>query len=137
MQLTLNAPRMIQVGLGAAALAGGYALASSMVRTAYRDDLLGDPTRIVEIDDRTIIYQNRDAQGGKLTNVLLGAGAASAFAGGALVLGASSSTAAATSAKQLLRTGGGAALFALGLGAIAGATAMAAQYAGADFVPVR
>ncbi len=132
--LNISAARLAQVAIGGAALFGGYTLASSMVRTAYREDLLGDPTRIVEIDDKTMIYQTREPQGGKLTNVTLGAGAAAAFAGGALVLGGSLG---ATGLKGALRLGGGAALFALGLGAIAGATATTAQYQGSNFEPVR
>jgi hypothetical protein len=133
--LNLSAARIGQIAVGGAALFGGYKIASSMVRTAYREDLLGDPTRIVEIDGKTMIYQTREAQGGKLTNFTMGAGAAAAFAGGALVLGGGG--VAATGIKNMLRLGGGAALFALGLGAIAGATAISAQYQGADFEPVR
>jgi hypothetical protein len=132
--LSINGARAAQVVIGGAALFGGYKLASSMVRTAYREDLLGDPTRIVEIDDKTMIYQTREAQGGKLTNFTMGAGAAAAFAGGALVLGGGG--VAATGIKNMLRLGGGAALFALGLGAIAGATATSAQYQGSNFEPV-
>jgi hypothetical protein len=134
MNISISAPRLLQMGLGAAGLVGGFAIASSTVRTAYREDLVGDPNRVVEIDDRTMIYQTREPQGGKLTNFTMGAGAASAFAGGALLLGAAPGL---SGVQSLLRTGGGAALFALGIGAIAGATAMAAQYDGADFVPVR
>lgn len=133
--LNLSAARIGQIAVGGAALFGGYKVASSIVRTAYREDLLGDPTRIVEIDGKTMIYQTREAQGGKLTNFTMGAGAAAAFAGGALVLGGTG--VAASGVKQMLRLGGGAALFALGLGAIAGATAISAQYQGADFEPVR
>lgn len=133
--LNLSAARIGQIAVGGAALFGGYKLASSMVRTAYREDLLGDPTRIVEIDGKTMIYQTREAQGGKLTNFTMGAGAAAAFAGGVLVLGGGG--VAGTGMKNMLRLGGGAALFALGLGAIAGATAVSAQYQGADFEPVR
>jgi hypothetical protein len=133
--LNISAARIGQIAVGGAALFGGYKIASSMVRTAYREDLLGDPTRIVEIDGKTMIYQTREAQGGKLTNFTMGAGAAAAFAGGALVLGGSG--VAATGVKNMLRLGGGAALFALGLGAIAGATAVSAQYQGADFEPIR
>ncbi len=133
--LNISAARIGQIAVGGAALYGGYTIASSMVRTAYREDLLGDPTRIVEIDGKTMIYQTREAQGGKLTNFTMGAGAAAAFAGGALVL--SGGGVAATGLKNMLRLGGGAALFALGLGAIAGATAVSAQYQGADFEPVR
>lgn len=128
MTFALTTPTLVQLGVGGAALFGGYKVASGMIRSAYREDLLGDPTRVVEIDGKTMIYQTREAQGGKLTNIALGAGAAAAFAGGALLLGAS---------QTLVRTGGGAALFALGLGAIAGATAISAQYTGADFEPVR
>ncbi|MCW2927805.1 MAG: hypothetical protein JWM86_1773 [Thermoleophilia bacterium] len=134
MNFAITAPRLVQVGLGGAALYGGYRVASTMIRSAYREDLLGDPTRVVEIDGKTMIYQTREAQGGKLTNFTMGAGAAAAFAGGALLLG---NAPAAAGLKSMLRTGGGAALFALGLGAIAGATAMSAQYSGADFEPVR
>lgn len=134
MQLALNAPRLAQVGIGGVALYGGYRAASSMIRSAYREDLLGDPTRIVEVDGRTIIFQPREPQGGKLTNFTMGAGAAAAFAGGVLLLG---STPGAAGLRTMLRTGAGAALFAAGLGAIAGATAMSAQYSGADFHPVR
>lgn len=133
--LNLSAARIGQIAVGGAALFGGYKVASSIVRTAYREDLLGDPTRIVEIDGKTMIYQTREAQGGKLTNFTMGAGAAAAFAGGALVLGGTG--VAASGMKEMLRLGGGAALFALGLGAIAGATAISAQYQGADFEPVR
>lgn len=133
--LNLSAARIGQIAVGGAALFGGYKVASSIVRTAYREDLLGDPTRIVEIDGTTMIYQTRDAQGGKLTNFTMGAGAAAAFAGGALVLGGSG--VAGTGIRSMLKLGGGAALFALGLGAIAGATAVSAQYQGADFEPIR
>ncbi len=133
--LNLSAGRIGQIALGGAALFGGYKVASNIVRTAYREDLLGDPTRIVEIDGKTMIYQTREAQGGKLTNFTMGAGAAAAFAGGALVLGGAG--VAGTGIKNMLKLGGGAALFALGLGAIAGATAVSAQYQGADFEPVR
>lgn len=134
--LNISAARIGQVAVGGAALFGGYKMASSMVRTAYREDLLGDPTRIVEIDGKTMIYQTREAQGGKLTNFTMGAGAAAAFAGGALVLGGGG-VVGATGIRNMLRLGGGAALFALGLGAIAGATAVSAQYQGADFEPIR
>ena len=134
MSITINPVRAAQVALGGAALFGGYKVASSMVRAAYREDLLGDPTRVVEVDDRTMIYQTREPQGGKLTNYLLGAGAAAAFVGGALVLGAPAST--TSQVRSLLHVGGGTGLFALGVGAIAGATAMAAQYNGADFTNV-
>lgn len=134
MTLTLNPMRAAQIALGGAALFGGYKLGSDIIRTAYRDDLLGDPTRIVEVDDRTVIYQMREPQGGRLTNIMLGAGAASAFAGGALVLGTPAGT---TGIKAIARSAGGIGLFALGLGAIAGASAMAAQFSGADFRPVR
>jgi hypothetical protein len=139
MQINLNAmvstPRLIQIAAGGAGIYAGWKLSSSLVRNAYREDLLGDPTRIVEVDGKNVIYQTREPQGSKLTNFTMGAGAAAAFAGGALLLG--SSTAAATGIKSMLRTGAGAGLFALGLGAIAGATAIAAQYKGADFEPVR
>lgn len=134
LSLSVNPVRIAQVALGGAAVFGGYKVASSMIRTAFRDDFVGDPTRVVEIDDKTMIYQTREPQGPKLTNVTLGAGAAAAFAGGALVLGA---PAGATGLRSMLHTGGGTALFALGLGAIAGATAIATQYKGADFEPVR
>ena len=134
LNLAINPVRIAQVALGGAAVFGGYKVASSMIRTAYREDLLGDPTRVVEIDDKTMIYQTRDPQGARLTNFTLGAGAAAAFAGGALVLGMPAGT---TGMKAMLHSGGGAALFALGLGAIAGATAIAAQYNGANFEPVR
>jgi hypothetical protein len=134
MNLNVNPVRIAQIALGGAAVFGGYKAASSMIRTAFREDLIGDPTRVVEIDDKTMIYQTREPQGAKLTNFTLGAGAAAAFAGGALVMGA---PAGATGLKAMLRSGGGAALFALGVGAIAGATAIAAQYNGSDFEPVR
>lgn len=134
MNLTINAQRLAQVGIGGIAVFGGYRAASSIVRSAYREDLLGDPTRIIEVDGRTVIYQSREPQGAKLTNFTMGAGAAAAFAGGALLLGATPGPAAL---RSMLRSGGGAALFASGLGAIAGATAMSAQYSGADFHPVR
>jgi hypothetical protein len=124
----------VQVAVGGAALFGGWKLGSSIVRNAYRDDLLGDPTRVVEVDGKTMIYQTREPQGGKLTNYMMGAGAASAFVGGVLLLGNSPGI---TGIKNLLRTGAGAGFIALGIGAIAGATAMSAQYAGADFEPVR
>lgn len=133
--LNLSAARIGQIAVGGAALFGGYKVASNIVRTAYREDLLGDPTRIVEIDGKTMIYQTREAQGAKLTNFTMGAGAAAAFAGGALVLGGAG--VAGAGIKNMLKLGGGAALFALGLGAIAGATAVSAQYQGADFEPVR
>lgn len=138
MQLNLNAiltaPRAVQVVAGGAAIYGGWKVSSSLVRNAYREDLLGDPTRIVEVDGKTVIYQTREPQGNKLTNFTMGAGAAAAFAGGALLLGANP---AATGIKSLLRTGGGAALIMAGIGAIAGATAISAQYKGADFEPIR
>ncbi len=121
--------------IGGAAALGGGALASSIVRTAYREDLLGDPTRIVEIDDKTMIYQTREAQGGRLTNFMMGAGAAAAFAGGVLALG--SAAAGATGVVGMARMGAGAVLMGLGIGAIAGATATSAQYQGTDFTPVR
>jgi hypothetical protein len=131
--VALNPTRIAQVVAGGAAVVGGYHLASGVIRTAYREDLLGDPTRIVEVDGRTMIYQTRTPQGGSLTNVMLGAGAVSAAVGGILALG---SQASATGLKGLARSFGGVGLFALGLGAIAGATSMAAQYNGADFEPV-
>ena len=131
--LNISPARVAQVVLGGAALVGGYQLSSSLVRSAYRDDLLGDPTRIVEVDGRAIIFQNREAQGGKLTNVAMGAGAAAAFGGAVLTFGAGGGSGVAAA----LRLGGGVALFALGLGAITGATAISAQYQGTDFVPVR
>lgn len=130
----VTAPRALQVVAGGAALYGGWKLSSSLVRSAYREDLLGDPTRVVEIDGKTMIYQTREPQGGRLTNYAMGAGAAAAFAGGALALGSQPTT---TGLMSLLKTGGGAALVALGIGAIAGATAMSAQYSGADFERVR
>ncbi len=132
--ISLDPTRLAQVVLGGAAVVGGYKAASSMIRTAYREDLLGDPTRVIELDDRTMIYQTREPQGAKLTNYLLGAGAASAFIGSALALSNPGVTAGVPAA---LRNVGGAALFALGIGAIAGAASMAAQYSGADFAPVR
>ena len=132
--VSLNPTRIAQVVLGGAAVVGGYKAASSTIRAAYRDDLLGDPTRVIEVDDTTMIYQTREPQGPKLTNYLLGAGAASAFVGGALALSAPSITA---GMPAMLRNVGGTALFALGVGAIAGAASMAAQYSGADFTPVR
>jgi hypothetical protein len=138
MQINLNAvltaPRLVQVAAGGAALFAGWKLSSELVRNAYREDLLGDPTRIVEVDGKTVIYQTREPQGNRLTNFTMGAGAAAAFAGGARLLG---SSAGVTGLGSLVKTGGGAALFALGLGAIAGATAISAQYKGADFEPVR
>lgn len=134
MTFAITGSRIAQVGIGGAALIGGFQVASSIVRSTYREDLLGDPTRVVEVDGRTMIYQTREAQGGKVTNFTMGAGAAAAFAGGALLLG---NAPAATGITSMLRSGGGAALFALGLGAIAGATAMSAQYSGADFEPIR
>jgi hypothetical protein len=138
MQINLNAmistPRLVQIAAGGAGIYAGWKLSSSLVRNAYREDLLGDPTRIVEVDGKNIIYQTREPQGSKLTNFTMGAGAAAAFAGGALLLGNATAT---EGVKAVLKNGAGAALFALGLGAIAGATAIAAQYKGADFEPVR
>lgn len=132
--LAANAPRIVQVAAGGVALYGGWKIGSAVVRNAYREDLLGDPTRVVEVDGKTMIYQTREPQGGKLTNYMMGGGAAAAFAGSALLLGKPFG---ATGLKSMLATGGGAALFALGVGAIAGATALSAQYRGADFEPVR
>lgn len=131
--LNVTGARIAQIALGGAAVYGGYKLASSVVRNAYREDLLGDPTRIVEIDDKTMIYQTREAQGGKLTNFMMGAGALTAAVGGVLALRGLG----ATGMRGVLATGGGAALFALGLGGIAGATSTAAQFQGSDFEPIR
>lgn len=132
--LSINAKVLSQIGLGGLALAGGYKASSEIVRSAFRNDLLNDPTRVVEIDDRTMIYQVREAQGGRLTNTMLAAGAASAFAGSVLTLG---TPVGQSSIKSLARAFGGTGLFFLGLGAIAGATATSAQYRGTDFRPIR
>ena len=102
--LAMNPTRVAQVVVGGAALLGGYKVASEMIRTAYREDLLGDPTRIVEVDDTTMIYQTREAQGGKLTNIMLGAGAVSAAVGGILAMGA---PAGLTGVKAAIRGAGG------------------------------
>jgi len=131
--LNLNAARVAQLVIGGAGIYGGFKLAESLVRSGYRDDLLGDPTRIVEIDGKSMIYQTRDPQGGKLTNVAIGGGMAAAFAGSVLVLGAAGGAGLGTMARVGLGTG----LFALGLGAIAGATAIDDQWRGTDFEPIR
>ena len=131
--LNVNAARVAQLVIGGAAVYGGFKLSEAMVRSGYRDDLLGDPTRIVEIDGKTMIYQPRDPQGSKLTTVAIGGGMAAAVAGSVLVLGAAGGAGLGTMA----RVGLGTALFALGVGAIAGATAIDDQWRGTDFEPIR
>lgn len=133
MQVTINAARVAQAGVGVVAAGAGYAVASSMVGSTFREDLLGSPSEVLEVDGNAVIVQNREGQGGTLTKVFIGAGAASAWGGGAL-LGLIDES--AKGFKGAVRTGGSAGLFALGLGAVAGAGAMAARYAGAEFVPI-
>jgi hypothetical protein len=135
LNIPLNATRIAQVVAGGAALVAGYQIAATTVRSAYVDDLLGPPTEQIDNDGTTMIYQNRKPQGGTLTNAMIGAGFISAFAGGVLALGAGAGTGGGIS--HLLKSGGGVALFTLGIGAIAGATALSKRYEGSDFVPVR
>jgi hypothetical protein len=128
--LAVNPTRLAQVVVGGAAAFAGYQAANSIIRNAYHEDLLGDPTRVVEVDDRTVIYQQREPQGDKLTNIMLGAGAAGAFGGGALLAWIPEG---ATGAKAVLRNVGAAGLFAIGAGAAAGAIASWAVNHGTDF----
>lgn len=128
--VAVNPLRVAQVVAGGAAVFGGYRLASDMVEAAFRADVRGDRERVVATDGNVVIFQPREPQGAKLSNLMMGAGAASAFIGGALALGAGAS---ATGIGGALRSAGGIGLFALGVGAIAGATAGAAQFSNSDF----
>lgn len=128
--LTINPLRVAQVVAGGAAVFAGYNVASNMVETAFRQDVRGDRERVVATDGNVVIYQPREPQGPRLSNVMMGAGAASAFVGGALVLGSGASLAGLGGA---LRSAGGIGLVALGVGAIAGATSAAAQFSNSDF----
>lgn len=133
LQLPASAALFGQLGVGAAGAFAGYRLGSAVVRSTYRDDMLGDPTRIVELDEDTKIFQHREPQGGRIAFFTVVGGGAIAFAGGAL----SGGGAAAMGAASLVRSGGGAALAGIGFGAIVGAAVMSAQYRGADHTPIR
>lgn len=126
----ISVPRALQVVAGGAALYGGWKASSGFVRSAYREDMLGDRKRIVEVDGGVTIFQVREPQGGDVTKIAIGAGVVSA-ATGAILLGNRAW------GNVPLRQGAGAALFALGLGAIAGAATIAQQYSRIDFEPVR
>lgn len=128
--LTINPLRVAQVVAGGAAVFGGYRVASDMVETAFRQDVRGDRERVVATDGNVVIFQPREPQGDRLANMMRGAGAASAFIGGALALGAGANAAGLGAA---LRSAGGIGLFTLGVGAIAGATSAAAQFSNSDF----
>lgn len=125
------ATRGVQIGIGAAALAGGTILGGMVIKHTYRNDLLGDPTRIVDIADGRIIDQSRSTQGPGLTKAFMGVGAVMSGVGAAVTLGGGAE-AAKTGARALLRHGGGALLFAGGLGLIAGSIAASMQYTGSD-----
>lgn len=128
----VTVPRMIQVGVGAGGLVGGFMAGSAIVRGAYRADLVGDPSRVVEMDDRWIVDQPREPQGPGLTKAMMGAGALTAGIGAALTMG----HVPLLSASSLARSGAGALLFAGGVGLVMGAIASSMQYRGADVRPV-
>lgn len=132
--LPKNVTQIAQLALGGAVAYGGYQVASNMIRDSYREDMLGDPTRVIETDGNTMIYQTREPQADRLSNYLIGAGAVSAFAGGILAF---SAPAGISTIKAIARNVGGLGMIALGFGAIAGATATSAQWSGSDFQRLR
>lgn len=125
------ATRGVQIGVGAAALIGGAIGGGMVIKNTFRNDLLGDPTRVVEVTNGRIIDQSRSAQGPGLTKAFMGIGGLTAGIGFATMLGGGAE-AAQTGARALLRHGGGAMLFAGGLGLIAGSIGASMYFSGTD-----
>jgi hypothetical protein len=119
--VNLNAPRLIQVGLGAAGLFAGYKVGSTIIANTRKEDLTGPATRVVGMDGQWIQEQANTPLTDKLVKGLLGVGAGAAGLGALLVLGHSPSLA----ASSLARSVGGVLLFAGGAGLIGGAIAAA------------
>lgn len=129
----IDAARMIQVGAGAVGLYAGYKVGSSVIQSAYREDLTGAPSRVVEIDGEWVVDQRNDPQAGNLTKAFMGVGGLLAGVGAALVLGQNPTMA----ARSLARATGGALLFAAGTSLIAGSVATSTRYQGTDVRPRR
>jgi hypothetical protein len=127
-----NVTRIGQVVLAGAGIAGGFWAGSQVIKAAYRNDLVGDPSRVVEMDDKWIVDQPREPQGPGLTKAMMGAGALVAGIGAALTLG----HVPVMSAVSMARSGAGALLFAGGVGLLVGSIATSMQYRGADVRPV-
>ena len=133
--MKLPAPtQLLKLAVGAAALAGGYQTSSTIVRSARREDLLGDPMGVIEVDGDTAVLQPRTGQGKQLATYTMGAGAVAAFVGGIYSFTPSAKHVATEGVRVLLRGAGGAGLLAGGIGVIAGAAATSARYDGAEFV---
>ncbi len=132
--LAVTPVRAAQAVLGVGAAVAGWKASAWMIERAYQEDLVGDPMRVISKDDKTIIYQQRQPQGNRLSMTLLGAGVLAAGLGGALAYGVPRR---ATGWKVGMQQVAGFAVAMLGAGVGAAAASKPELYRGADFQNVR